>query len=420
MIRRHSVTVPPSLKAAAIAPLVLAGLPLTAWAEGFIEDASVTLGMRNLYFNRDFRQPDAAQSKQEEWAQGLLLQAKSGYTAGTLGVGVDVIGQLGLKLDSSPARSGSGLLPKGDDGRAADSYSRLGSAVKLKLSSTELKVGELMPELPILLRNDGRLLPQTFQGAMLTSREVAGLTLHGGQMRSLSQRNSSNHEDLSVDGRPAILSDRFNYMGAEYRFNAERSQVGVWQAALEDVYRQRFYNLSHQQKIGDWALAGNIGLFTTSEEGRADLGDLDNRAFTSFISASWRGHTFAGGYQRMYGDDGMIYIAGTSTPLVNDIQVRNFTTAGERSWQLRYDYNFAALGIPGLTALTRYVRGDHAEVGGADDGRAWERDIDISYVIQGGPLKNLGLRWRNAMVRSNYAADVDENRLILSYSLPLY
>ncbi len=34
-------------------------------------------------------------------------------------------------------------------------------------------------------------------------------------------------------------------------------------------------------------------------------------------------------------------------------------------------------------------------------------------------LKNLGLRWRNAMLRSNHAADVDENRLILSYSLPL-
>src|SRR5690606_741127 len=161
------------------------------------------------------------------------------------GVGIDLIGQLGFKLDSSPERSGSGLLPRHSDGRAVDDYSRLGLAPKLRLSKTELKVGELMPELPILLRNDGRLLPQTFQGAMLTSREVAGLTLHGGQMRSLSQRNSSNHEDLSVDGRPAILSDRFNYMGAEYRFNAERRQVGVCQAALEDVYRQRFYNMSH-------------------------------------------------------------------------------------------------------------------------------------------------------------------------------
>lgn len=92
---------PNLLKSASLAPVLLACLPSLAGAEGFIEDASVSLGLRNLYFNRDFRQPGAAQSKQEEWAQGFLLQAKSGYTQGTLGLGVELIGQLGLKLDSS-------------------------------------------------------------------------------------------------------------------------------------------------------------------------------------------------------------------------------------------------------------------------------------------------------------------------------
>ncbi|MDT4797183.1 Porin-like protein NicP [compost metagenome] len=420
MIRSQLVTAPRVLKSASLAPVFLLGLPLAASAEGFVEDSSVTLGMRNLYFNRDFRQPGAAQSKQEEWAQGFLLQARSGYTPGMLGVGIDLIGQLGLKLDSSPDRAGSGLLPRHDDGRAADEYSRLGVAPKLKLSNTELKVGELLPELPVLLRNDGRLLPQTFQGGMLTSKEVAGLTLHGGQMRSLSQRNSTNHEDLSVDGRGGVFSDRFNYLGAEYRFNAGRSQVGLWQSQLEDIYQQRFYNLTHKQKVGDWTLGANVGLFTTRDQGGSDLGELDNRALTGFFSAAYGGHTVGAGYQRMYGDDGMIFIAGTSTPLVNDIQIRNFATADERSWQLRYDYDFAALGIPGLTAMARYASGNHAEVSGHDDGKAWERDVDISYVIQSGPLKDLGLRWRNAVVRSNHVADVDENRLILSYTLPLF
>ncbi|MDS9686730.1 OprD family porin [Pseudomonas aeruginosa] len=398
---------------------MLAGLPSLAGAEGFIEDASVSLGLPNLYFNRDFRQPGAAQSKQEEWAQGFLLQAKSGYTQGTLGLGVELIGQLGLKLDSSPDRAGSGLLPRHADGRAADDYARLGVAPKLKLSNTELKLGELLPELPILLRNDGRLLPQTFQGGMLTSREIAGLTLHGGQMRSLSQRNSSDHQDLSVDGRGGAFSDRFDYLGAEYRFNAERSQVGLWQARLQDIYRQDYYSLSHKQSFGGWRLGASVGLFDTRDEGAAKLGDLENRALTGFFSATRGGHSLGAGYQRMYGDDGILYIAGTSTPLVNDIQVRNFTSAGERSWQLRYDYDFVALGIPGLTAMARYASGAHARTKAMDDGRAWERDVDVAYVIQSGPLKNLGLRWRNAMLRSNHAADVDENRLILSYSLPL-
>lgn len=58
-------------------------------------------------------------------------------------------------------------------------------------------------------------------------------------------------------------------------------------------------------------------------------------------------------------------------------------------------------------------------MGGAS-GKEWERDVDISYIIQEGPLKNLGVRWRNAMVRSNATiGDLDENRLIVSYTIPL-
>ncbi|MEI9273932.1 OprD family outer membrane porin, partial [Pseudomonas aeruginosa] len=78
---------------------------------------------RNFYFNRDYGQSGAAQSKSEEWAQGFLLRYESGYTEGNVGVGVDALGLLGLKLDSSPDRSGSGLLPySASDKRAADDY----------------------------------------------------------------------------------------------------------------------------------------------------------------------------------------------------------------------------------------------------------------------------------------------------------
>lgn len=55
-------------------------------------------------------------------------------------------------------------------------------AAKAKVSKTELKVGEWFAELPILRADDGRLLSQTFQGAQLTSSEIDGLTLYGGQL----------------------------------------------------------------------------------------------------------------------------------------------------------------------------------------------------------------------------------------------
>ncbi|WP_437883454.1 OprD family outer membrane porin [Pseudomonas sp. LRF_L74] len=42
----------------------------------FIDDASVT---RNVDFSRDSRHSQALQSKREEWAQGVICKAQSGY-----------------------------------------------------------------------------------------------------------------------------------------------------------------------------------------------------------------------------------------------------------------------------------------------------------------------------------------------------
>ena len=148
---------------------------------GFIEDTTATLQARNYYFSRDFSDIVGAnrQSKAEEWAQGFILNVKSGYTQGPVGFGVDVIGLLGLKLDSSPDRVNTGLLPVQDDGRAANDYSRLEGALKVRYSKTELKVGELQPNVPVLAFSDIRLLPPSYQGASISSNEINGLTLQG-------------------------------------------------------------------------------------------------------------------------------------------------------------------------------------------------------------------------------------------------
>ena len=97
----------------------------------------------------------------------------------------------------------------------------------------------------------------------------------------------------------------------------------------------------------------------------------------------------------------------------------DFANADEKSWQARYDYNFAAMGIPGLTFMTRYVTGDDFGPGG--NSKEWERNTDIGYVFQEGALKNLGVKWRNGTYRSsnNNDRDIDQNRLIVSYTIPL-
>lgn len=393
-------------------------LPLSSQAAGFSEDAKVTLGLRNFYINRNFVDPAFPQGKAEEWTQSFILDARSGFTEGPVGFGVDVLGLYALKLDGGRGTRNTGLLPVHDGNHPADDFGRLGVAAKAKLSKTELKVGEWMPVLPILRADDGRSLPQTFQGAQLTSNEITGLTLYGGQFRQNSERNNASMEDMSFAG---ALSDRFNFAGGEYRFNQERTLVGLWHAELQDVYNQQYLQVQHSQPVGDWTLGANLGYFQGGEDGSELAGELDNKTYSGLFSAKLGGNTFYIGLQKVSGDSGWMRVNGTSGgSLANDSFNASYDNAKERSWQVRHDYNFAAAGIPGLTLMNRYISGDNVHVGSTTDGKEWGRETELAYVIQSGALKNLSMKWRNASIRRDFSSnEFDENRLIFNYPLSI-
>ena len=139
-----------------------AGLGLGLFAQcalaDFIDDGKGRLELKNFYFSRDFRDGFPSQSKREEWAQGFVLNWQSGYTAGTVGLGLDAVAMLGVKLDSGPGRSGTGLLQRDSDNHAEDAYSKMLLTAKLRLGKTELRYGGLNPQLPLLASERLRLI----------------------------------------------------------------------------------------------------------------------------------------------------------------------------------------------------------------------------------------------------------------------
>ena len=403
--------------------LALAGAALPAAAEeaGFVEGAKVNLNLRNFYINRNFTNPTKAQGKAEEWTQNFILDAKSGFTQGTVGFGMDVLGLYSVKLDGGKGTGGSQLLPLDHDGRPADNFGRTNVAFKAKLSQTEVKVGEWMPVLPILRSDDGRSLPQTFRGGQITSKEVDGLTLYGGQFRANSPRDDSSMSDMSMFGKAAFTSDRFNFQGGEYVFNDKRTQIGVWNAELKDIYSQQYVNLIHSQPLGDWTLGANLGFFYGKDDGSARAGDLDNKTWSGMFSARYGGNTFYVGLQKLTGDSAWMRVNGTSGgTLANDSYNASYDNAQERSWQVRHDYNFVALGMPGLTLMNRYISGDNVHTGTITDGKEWGRESELGYTVQSGTLKDLNVRWRNSTMRRDFSNnEFDENRLIISYPISL-
>ncbi|MCE5977224.1 OprD family porin [Pseudomonas sp. JR33AA] len=398
----------------------------------FIHDGSGSLELRNFYFDRDFHGDSATQSRRGEWAQGFMLRLQSGYTDGVVGFGLDAAGMLGLKLDSSPDRSGSGLLPRGSDKRAADDYAKAVATFKARLAQSELKAGGLSPQLPLLASNSSRLFPQWFNGVQLVSKDLDRFTFTLLQVNATKLRDSTDYEDLTAMAQqgayPAtVTSDRLRYAGVDYQ-PLNNLTLSLHTSALEDLFRRDFAGFKFKTRFGPGDVFTEWRWFNAREQGRALLGGVDNQTLSTNFGYSVQGHMFSGGYQKVWGDTAYAYVGGTDTYLFSEQQVSTFALANERAWMLRYDYNFAAVGIPGLTFNVRYVKGDQvnpqhiASVKGrtlaaADgEGQEWERTTDITYVVQSGALRNVSLRWRNASMRSNFADAADENRVIVGYT----
>ena len=403
-------------------------LPIAAQA-AFIEDSKASLELRNFYMNRDFRSEGASQSKAEEWAQGFLLKYESGFTEGTVGVGVDAYGFTGFKLDSGGGTAGTGLLPRGDSGRAPSSYGELGAAAKFRISETTLRAGTLIPKLPVVSAGDTRLLPHTFQGMQLTSLDVSNLTLNAGQLERSNHRDSTDNDTLGVtvnngkrdqskyDKTNRNDSNKFNFFSGSYQWN-DQLTTGYHYGQLDGVYKQHIVNGVYVLPIAEnQSLKADLRYAKTSDD---DNSGIDNNAISGMLTYKLGHNSFGLGYQKMSGDTGYAYLSGTDPFLTNYVQIRDFAATDEKSWQARYDFNFAGLGIPGLNLMTRYINGSNIYMGaGNSRGNEWERDTDIAYVFQDGPLKNLGVKWRNSTLRSDISGKIDENRLIVSYTIPL-
>ena len=103
-------------------------------SKGFVDDSHLNIAARNAYISRDYK--NGKQDK-AEWGQGFIGKFESGFTQGTVGVGVDVIGQYAIRLDGGKGRSGAGgidFFKQGDSGEAANDLAKGGAAVKFRVS----------------------------------------------------------------------------------------------------------------------------------------------------------------------------------------------------------------------------------------------------------------------------------------------
>jgi len=435
--------------------VALGVLAQQAGAAGFVEDSKLSLSSRTMYFNNDNREAHASSSTnferpdQRESGQGFKLDYISGFTEGTVGFGVDAQALWGIHLDGGEGYHKSGFFP--DDGKgSAAQWARFGANAKARFSKTEAHFGSaLAPNLPILVSNDGRLLPQTFEGGTIQSKEIDNLTINAGQLTHAMGRASSNRTGLSVAGSNAE-SNKFRYGGLDYKLTPDLT-LQYYYSNLEDFYKQHFLGATHVFKIADnQSFKTDLRYFDSSSDGKngndsaynfnnnggyaKNTGEVDNKTWSAMFTYTLGGHALMLGHQQIGDDGGFVWLnqgnltndsgtsegaGGSSFYLFTDSMINQFARAGENTTFGQYSYDFASLGVPGLKASVAYLRGDDIRnKSGNGTYNEWERDARVDYTIQEGTLKGLGFSLRQGVYRGagESSADQDQARFIVNYT----
>ncbi|MDR7281583.1 hypothetical protein J2X84_000397 [Pseudomonas corrugata] len=420
-----------------------------AGAAGFIEDSKLSVSSRTMYFNNDNRDGGA---DQRESAQGFKFDYLSGFTPGTIGFGIDAQAMLGIHLDGGKGHhpDNNSFVPSDSDGSAVNEWSRGAANVKARISKTEAHLGgALQPNMPILVANDSRLLPQTFEGGTLSSKDIDNFTFNVGQLEHATGRASSDSSGLAVAGGTQD-SNQFRYGGVDWKATKDLT-LQYYHSELKDYYKQDFLGMVHVWTIdAKQSFKTDFRYFDSSSNGKngdagyifnnnggfaKTPGEVDNKTWSGMFTYTLGGNAFLLGHQRVNDDGGFVYLnqaqvvnsngrnqgeGGASFYLFTDSMINGFVRAGENTTFGQYSYDFAALGVPGLKTSIAYLHGENIKAlnGTGPDASEWERDMRIDYTIQQGALKGLGVTLRNGVYRGSEIniADQDQTRVIFNYT----
>ena len=400
-------------------------------AKGFIEGSSATLTLRNGYIKRDYKNSSRHEVKdQSRWGQAFIGQYESGYTQGTVGFGLDAIALYSVRLDKGKSKNDGGIAFFGvnSKGNPLNDIGKAGAVAKAQLSNTNVKYGSQIVSLPVAASQTSRLLPQTFTGTLLTSQELKGLTVSVGRFNELSGANYSARDSMHLD--------RLDVYGAKYAFNQDIT-ASLYYAENKNVARKAYGSFAYNIPMADAdSLNFNLQLYRTHYSNKFTTSSGDgltggHNTIWSLASTYTMGHnTFMLAYQHSSGSRAYQYNIGDggSAYWLTNSYYSDFNGKGERSLQLSYEYDFAGLGVPGLTFQTAYVHGNNIDASFYDStrsghGKEHEFFNEVEYVVQHGIAKDLSMKLRTSVLRANnthgYINNTNEIRAFVTMPIKL-
>ena len=331
-------------------------------AKGFVEDASGSVLLRTGFIDRDKKNgvPDTRST-----AQSAIFNLESGYTQGIVGFGVGAVGDASFKIGDNN-HAGNQMIPINDQGNAYDHWARGGASVKARISNTNVRYGTQVLDLPVLASNTGRMVPEYFEGTLITSHEIKNLELVAGKFTK-DQMSDQINRDSDVNGNGL---DRAIVWGAKYKFDDQLS-ASYYGLDSKNALERHYINANYKYPLA------NKSSFTVDFSGyhtewdkqaftySSPLGDtnVDGRSNNIWaLSGTYNqdAHTVMLAYQQNTGNTGYDYgqnADGFQSIYLPNSYMSDFIGKHEKSLQVQYNLDLGTYGVPGLNWTTAYVYG---------------------------------------------------------------
>ncbi len=275
--------------------------------------------------------------------------------------------------------------------------------------------------LPYLNRNDSRMVPNTFEAYTLGGGRENSWDFLASHVTQMKLRDSDDFvslteaagfddvdEPLSVAAASFDLGDNFT-VGATYQYSWEFMQTiyGEANAVFDlgsDIGLRLGAQYTGQESVGD-----EVG------------GDFDTSVYGGKLALSFRNALLTAAFTST--DDARIRNPYGGYPGYLSLMIQSFNRAKEDGWLIGFSYDFAALGVPGLSGFVNYAEGDTPDGGRFASPDQREFDITVDYRFQSRWLRGLWVRARAAMLDQDDdvagANDVDDYRIILNYEFSM-
>ena len=430
MLKTHKITLAVLINAAIITPTFASE---QSEAKGFVEDAQGSVLFRTGFVDRDKKNgvPDTRST-----AQSAIFNLESGYTQGIVGFGVGAVGDGSFKIGKNN-HAGNQMIPIDDQGDAYDHWARGGANVKARFSNTTVRYGTQVLDLPVLASNTGRMVPEYFEGTLITSREIKNLELVAGKFTK-DQMSDQINRDSDVNGNGL---DSAIVWGAKYKFD-DQFNASYYGLDSKNALERHYINANYKYPLANkssltvdfsgYHTEWDKGAETYSSTiGNQDVDGRSNNIWALSGTYNQGPHSVMLAYQQNTGNTGYDYgqnADGFQSIYLPNSYLSDFIGNHEKSVQVQYNVDLGKFAVPGLNWTTAYVYGWDIDVANnPEEGKEREFFNQVKYTVQSGFAKDASLRLRNSIYRANnayqsnaYIGDTNEWRIFLDIPVKLF